>query len=135
MNPAGKKEEKGEEYVFINPVILKKSGNVIDSEGCLSFPEIHADVLRSEMIEVESISLGGEEQQFQWKDRLARIVQHELDHLNGTCFVDRLTSTVHIAIKPELEDMSVVFEGDQRRGFDPIEADIQKWEEYAQKFC
>ncbi|MDR0327668.1 MAG: peptide deformylase, partial [Planctomycetaceae bacterium] len=56
MNPTGKKEEKGDEYVFINPVILKKNGNVVDSEGCLSFPDIHADVLRSEMIEVESIS-------------------------------------------------------------------------------
>jgi peptide deformylase len=135
MNPTGKKEEKEDEYVFINPVILKKHGNVIDNEGCLSFPEIHADVLRSEMIEVESISLDGEEQQFQWKDRLARIVQHELDHLNGTCFVDRLAATAHIEIKSELDDISVVFEGDQPRGFDPIETDIQKWEEYVQKFC
>jgi peptide deformylase len=71
MNPTGKKEETEEEYVFINPVILKKTGNVSDNEGCLSFPDIHADVVRAETVEVESISLSGEEQRFKWKDRRA----------------------------------------------------------------
>ena len=135
MNPTGKKEEKGEEYVFINPVIFKKSGSVSDGEGCLSFPDIHADVVRAETIEVESISLTGEEQQFKWKNRRARIVQHEIDHLNGTCFVDRIAATAQIEIKSELDDMSVVFEGDQRRGFNSIETAISAWEEYARKFC
>jgi len=135
MNPTGKKEEKAEEYVFINPVILKKSGSVTDSEGCLSFPDIHADVVRAETIEVEAISLAGEEQRFKWNDRRARIVQHEIDHLNGTCFVDRIAATAQIEIKSELDDMSTVFEGDQRLGFAPIEAAIRTWEEYAKKFC
>jgi peptide deformylase len=134
MNPTGKKEE-GEEYVFINPVILKKNGNVTDNEGCLSFPDIHADVVRSETIEVESISLSGEEQLFQWTDRPARIVQHELDHLHGICFVDRVAATVNLEIKPELDDLTTVFEGNQRLGFDTIEAAMQTWKEYEQKFC
>ena len=135
MNPTSNKEAQEDEYVFINPVILKKNGNVSDNEGCLSFPEIHADVIRAESIEVESISLSGEEQHFKWKDRLARIVQHEMDHLNGTCFVDRLAATAKIEIKSELDDLSTVFEGDQRLGFDSIESAKQQWEEYEQKFC
>jgi peptide deformylase len=135
MNSTGNKETKEEEYVFINPVILKKTGNVSDNEGCLSFPEIHADVIRSESIEVESISLSGEEQHFQWKDRLARIVQHEMDHLNGTCFVERVTATAAIEIRSELDDLVTVFEGDQRLGFDIIESAKRQWEEYVQKFC
>jgi len=139
MNPTGNKEEgnkkEEKEYVFINPVILKKNGNVTDNEGCLSFPDIHADVVRSETIEVESISLAGEEQRFQWTDRPARIVQHELDHLNGICFVDRVAATAKMGIKPELDDLSTVFEGNQRLGFDTIEAAIQTWKEYEQKFC
>ena len=135
MNPTGKKEEKEEEYVFINPVILKKNGNASDSEGCLSFPDMHANVVRSESIEVEAVSLSGEVQQFKWKNRLARIVQHEIDHLNGFCFVDRLTSTATIEIKPELDELSTIFEGDQRLGFAPVTADIQEYEEYAKKFC
>ena len=135
MNPTGNNENKEEEYVFINPVILKKNGNVSDNEGCLSFPEIHADVIRSESIEVESISLSGEEQHFQWKDRLARIVQHEMDHLNGISFVDRLSASAKIDAKPELDDLRTVFEGDQRLGFDLVETSKREWEEYERKFC
>ena len=135
MNPTGNKEDKAEEYVFINPVILKKNGNVIDNEGCLSFPEIHADVVRSETIEVESISLSGDEQLFKWKDRPARIVQHEMDHLNGTCFVDRLSQSAKIEIKSELEDLYAVFEGDQRLGSDSLETALKNWKEYERKFC
>ena len=135
MNATGDKEEKREEYVFINPVILKKNGNVVDSEGCLSFPDIHADVIRSETVEFESISLAGEEQLFKWKDRPARIVQHELDHLNGTCFVDRLSATAKIEIKSELGDLHAVFEGNQRLGFDTVETALREWEEYERMFC
>ena len=135
MNPTGNKEAKEEECVFINPVIVKKNGNVSDNEGCLSFPEIHADVVRSESIEVESISLSGEEQHFQWKSRLARIVQHEMDHLNGICFVERVTATAKIAIKSELDDLCTVFEGDQRLGFNSTEAAKREWEEYERRFC
>ena len=135
MNPTGNKETKEEEYVFINPVLLKKNGNVTDSEGCLSFPDVHADVVRSEVIEVESISLTGEEQHFKWKDRLARIVQHEIDHLNGIGFVDRLSDTIKLEIRSELEDLSTVFDGDQRLGFDSVKAAMQVMEAYEQKFC
>ena len=134
MNAAGDKETQ-EEYVFINPVILKKNGNVLDNEGCLSFPDIHADIVRSEMIEVESISLSGEEQHFIWKDRLARIVQHEMDHLNGIGFVDRLSDTAKLEIRSELDDLHTVFEGDQRLGFNSSEAAMQMLREYEQRFC
>jgi len=135
MNATGNREEKGEEYVFINPVILKKHGNVIDNEGCLSFPDIHADVVRPETIEFGSISLSGEEQHFKWKDRPARIVQHELDHLNGMCFVDRLPTTAKFEIKSELDDLHAVFEGDLRLGFDVVNPSMRDWETYEQKFC
>ena len=135
MNATGNKENKGEEYVCINPVILKKNGNVTDNEGCLSFPDVHADVIRAETIEFESISLSGEEQLFCWKGRLARIVQHEMDHLNGISFVDRLSATTRIEVKTELNDLQTVFEGDLRLGFGTVEAAKREWEEYARKFC
>ena len=135
MNPSGNKETREEEYVFINPVILKKNGNVVDNEGCLSFPDVHADVVRSETIEVESISLAGEVQHFKWKDRLARIVQHEIDHLNGIGFVDRLSDTTKLEIRSELDDLCTVFEGDQRLGFTSIEVAMQTLENYERKFC
>ena len=135
MNPTGNQETKEEEHVFINPVILKKNGNALDNEGCLSFPDIHADVIRPESIEVESISLSGEVQCFKWKDRPARIVQHEIDHLNGIGFVDRLSDTVKLEVRSELDDMHAVFEGDQRLGFFSEEAVMQVLAEYERKFC
>jgi len=135
MNPTGNRETKEEEYVFINPVLLKKNGNVTDSEGCLSFPDIHADVVRSETIEVESISLTGEVQRFQWKDRSARIVQHEMDHLKGIGFVDHLSAAATLEIRSELEDMHAIFEGDQRLGFVSTEHEMQTLEAYERRFC
>jgi len=135
MNASGNNETKEEEYVFINPVILKKNGNALDNEGCLSFPDIHADVVRSEVIEVESISLSGEVQYFQWKDHPARIVQHEMDHLNGIGFVDRLPATAKLEIRSELEDLYTVFEGDQRLGFASSENAMQTLKEYERRFC
>ena len=135
MNPTGNKEAKNEEYVFINPVILKKNGRVIDDEGCLSFPEIHAEVVRSESIEVESISLSGEEQNFHWKDRPARIVQHEMDHLNGICFIERLGIAAAMEIKTEIGELETVFASNQRLGFEDVEAAQRQWEECARKFC
>ena len=135
MNATGNKETKEEEYVFINPVLLKKNGNAVDNEGCLSFPDVHADVVRPETIEVESVSLSGEIQHFKWKDRHARIVQHEIDHLNGIGFVDRLSATAKLGIRSELDDMHAVFEGDQQLGFVSLETAMQALEEYERKFC
>ena len=135
MNPTGNKEEKEQEYVFINPVILKKNGNASDNEGCLSFPDIHADIIRPETIEVEAISLSGEVQQFIWKNRLARIVQHEIDHLNGMGFVERLAAMAKLEIKSKLEELHTVFESEKRLGFDPTESAMREAEEYERKFC
>ncbi|GHT44242.1 peptide deformylase [Planctomycetales bacterium] len=136
MNASGDKEKPEEEYVFINPVILKKSGRESDNEGCLSFPEIHADVVRAESIEVESMSLTGEEQRFKWKGRLARIVQHETDHLNGIGFVERLSQTASVAISEDLDELCTFFESDRRLGFIADEAEIFKeLEELEKLYC
>ena len=135
MNSSGNQEEHEQEYVFINPVIVKKNGNVADNEGCLSFPDIHADVIRAKTIEVESISLTGDVQRTVWKDRPARIVQHEMDHLNGVCFVDRLTETAKKGIKTQLDELQTVFASDRRLGFDASESDLKAREEYEVKFC
>jgi peptide deformylase len=124
MNATGEREKKEEEYVFINPVILKKNGKTKDEEGCLSFPEIHADVIRPEMIEIESIALNGNVQHFEWDGRPARIVQHETDHLNGIGFIDRLSQTAVIAIKEELEELKTIFTSNQQRGLIPQDTEI-----------
>lgn len=133
MNPTGDREKPEEELVFINPVILKKNGKAEDEEGCLSFPDIRANVLRSESVDIEAIDLKGEIQRFQWKGQKARIVQHETDHLNGVGFVDRLSPMALIEIREDLDELRLIFNADQTRGIIPsneeIARQIKDWED------
>ena len=132
MNVSGNREKKEDEYVFINPVIHKKKGKEEDEEGCLSFPEIHAHVVRAAEIELEGISLEGKPQRFTWKGLLGRAVQHEVDHLKGVSFVERLSESVFVEIRERLAELETQFETDQRLGLIPpseeIEAQIARWE-------
>ena len=82
---------KGQEHVFINPVISRRHGSVEAEEGCLSFPEIYAPVKRSEKIVLSAYNLDGEEVNYELNGLFARTVQHEYDHLDGKLFIDRLS--------------------------------------------
>ena len=131
MNASGDREKKEDEYVFINPVIHKKKGKEEDEEGCLSFPEIRAPVVRATEIELEGISLEGKPQRFTWKGLLARAVQHETDHLKGVSFIERLSEPAFIEVREQLANLETQFETDQRLGLIPsheeIEAQIAQW--------
>lgn len=116
--------QKGQEFVFLNPVIAKRSGTVEAEEGCLSFPEIYAPVKRSEKIVVSAYNLAGEELSYELSGLFARAVQHEYDHLDGILFVDRLTPTGLLSVKQALTDLERQFEGDRRRGVVPDDGQI-----------
>jgi len=132
MNVSGNREKPEDEYVFINPVIHRKKGKEEDEEGCLSFPEIQSHVVRAAEIELEGISLEGKLQRFTWKGLLARAVQHEVDHLKGVSFVERLSEAVFVEIRERLAELEMQFETDQRLGLIPsnaeLEAQIARWE-------
>jgi peptide deformylase len=136
MNETGDPEKPENEYVFINPVILRRKGNQIDQEGCLSFPGIYADVNRAKSIEIEAIAIDGSVQLFKWTDRQARIAQHEYDHLNGVSFVDRLSELSLHEIHEELDELKINHESDIRLGFVPSEKETQKHiAELEKQFC
>ena len=79
-----------EEIVIVNPVIEDESDEVeTDSEGCLSIPEIQVDVERPVAVTVSGQDLTGQPVRIEAKDLLARILQHEIDHLNGVVILDR----------------------------------------------
>ena len=85
----------GERYnpiVLINPKIIKKSGAVACSEGCLSFPEVFTDVRRYKNVTVKALDIKGKPFIIEGKDGelLARALQHEFDHLDGILFVDHV---------------------------------------------
>lgn len=103
LNPSGDPTDTSGEMVLINPKITKKKGREWGDEGCLSFPGFRAEVERWIDITVTYQDLDGKEQTLACNDMLARIIQHELDHLDGVLFVDRLTSADKLRVKPQLE--------------------------------
>jgi peptide deformylase len=110
---------KGEEYVFINPVISRRRGTEEGEEGCLSFPEVYAPVKRSEKIVISAYNLAGQEANYELEGMLARAAQHEYDHLDGVLFIDRLSPAAFMSIKDKLADLESEFAGQQSRGVIP----------------
>jgi peptide deformylase len=76
--------------VLINPVISEAEGEWEFSEGCLSVPGLHFDIVRPRRIHVTGLDLDGREVSFEADELLSRLVQHELDHLDGVLLLDRL---------------------------------------------
>jgi peptide deformylase len=77
--------------VFINPVITKYEGDIIeDYEGCLSVKDIYGKVPRYEKVKVKAIGLDGREFRITAKGFFARVLQHEIDHINGKLFIDQI---------------------------------------------
>ncbi len=88
-------------FVLINPVIKKQSQDIcVIQEGCLSIPGVFLDVTRPEVIEVAYKDENGRPQRLTAKGLLARVIQHEIDHLNGVMFVDRVDNA--LALNQEL---------------------------------
>jgi len=116
--------EKGQEFVFLNPVIGKRRGTDETDEGCLSFPEIFAPVKRAAKVAISAYNLAGEEINYELSGLFARAVQHEYDHLDGIQFIDRLSPTGLLSVKQALQDLERQFEDDRRRGIIPDDSHI-----------
>lgn len=87
--------------ILINPVIKKTYGNIcVEQEGCLSIPGVYLYVKRPEMVEVAYKDENGRPQTLKAGDLLGRCIQHEMDHLNGVVFVDRVENS--LALTEEL---------------------------------
>ena len=87
------KDEKRSLQVLINPRIISKEGTIIsEEEGCLSVPDFRADVKRSASILVEGYDREGKPLRIEAEGLLSLVLQHEIDHLNGVLFIDRLSS-------------------------------------------
>ena len=84
-------EIDGEPLVVINPEILETSGKAKAEEGCLSIPDIYADVERPKDVVVRAMDLEGKTYEVQATELLARCLQHEIDHLDGKLFLDYLS--------------------------------------------
>jgi peptide deformylase len=91
--------------VLINPEILEQEGESVIEEGCLSIPELKAEVKRPEKIIVSARTLDDEEIIIEDESLLARVLQHEIDHLNGILFIDHLSRKKQKRLKAKLRQI------------------------------
>ncbi len=126
MNPTADPEQKDQEFVFINPIIMKRKGRVDMQEGCLSFPDLSLQITRAETIVFQAVNINGELHQYEWKGFSARIVQHETDHLNGHCFYQSAGSCGQVKALSILNSLQRIYHTDEQMGLIPSYQDLQK---------
>jgi peptide deformylase len=105
LNPTGEAAHPEEEKILVNAKIETQKGREFGEEGCLSFPGIYGEVERATTIVVHFQDAAGLAQTATYQDFLARIVQHEMDHLRGVLFVDRFSPADKVRIRPRLLEM------------------------------
>lgn len=103
LNPG---DDRADDEVLINPVIKKKRGRVLGEEGCLSFPGIYVQVERAKEIDIEFTDATGARRTETRSDFVARIIQHEVDHLDNILLLHRMTPADRVRVKRELESLA-----------------------------
>jgi len=93
-------------FPMINPEIIETSGSWTMEEGCLSVPDIREKVIRPQHVHVRYVNTDGNEMEMEADDLLGRVILHEVDHLNGILFVDRISSIKLQLLKKSLRELS-----------------------------
>ncbi len=96
-------EGEGGARALLNPVITAQGGRVVAEEGCLSIPGIFAPVERAERVDVEALDEDGSPLRFSARGLQARVIQHEIDHLDGLLFIDRLDKATRDRLKRKIK--------------------------------
>ena len=102
--------------VLINPEIKPFGESAQGPEGCLSFPEIYADVVRHESVEVRALDAQGKRIEFRAHGLLSRAVQHEFDHLQGILFIDRMSREIKQGFQAELDALQAATKLELKQG-------------------
>ena len=89
--------------VLVNPVLELGKEKEFGTEGCLSFPEISAEIQRSVVVRAKARLIDGRDVEFEARGFLARALQHEVDHLNGILFIDRMNSATKVSLAGKLK--------------------------------
>ncbi|HET6247044.1 MAG TPA: peptide deformylase [Tepidisphaeraceae bacterium] len=106
MNATGKPED---DRVYINPVLSDAEGDMDEEEGCLSIPELRVKVWRAKSVRIQATDLTGQLVDQTDDDFVARVWQHETDHLNGILLTDRMGAVAKIANRGLLRDLEAKF--------------------------
>jgi peptide deformylase len=109
VNPTG---EPADARVYVNPELTNPAGEEEEEEGCLSLPEIRTDVLRIKSLRIKALDPRGRPFEEEATGFLARIWQHEFDHLNGTLIIDRMGPLARLKHRKALRELREQYEKD-----------------------
>jgi len=112
--------------VFINPVIFERKGTIEGEEGCLSFPDLYQKVRRAKSIKVMAYNLKGEAVEITAIDLASRAWQHEVDHLHGELFIDKLGPIGKLASRTALKQFERDYHKAQEKGEIPPDDKIKE---------
>jgi peptide deformylase len=127
MNLTADANQKEKEEVYLNPVIIERKGVIEDEEGCLSFPDLFQKVRRAKSVTVRAYNLKGEAVEIVASDLAARAWQHEIDHLNGVLFIDKMGPLARLASRGAVKDFERAFRKAQEKGEIPPDAEIEEF--------
>lgn len=96
-------ENEDELLILVNPEIIRQEGEIVCEEGCLSVPDIREKVARPYRVLVKGLDLQGREVEIEGEDLLARVLCHEVDHLDGKLFTDRLSPLKKTLLRKKLK--------------------------------
>ena len=105
LNSGIEDHSKREPHIFINPNIIKESGDTVSEEGCLSVIDFRAEIKRSEKITLEYQDVKGKINKIETEGMMSICLQHEIDHLNGILFIDHLPFLKQKIVKKRLSKM------------------------------
>jgi peptide deformylase len=126
MNPSADPNQREEEGIFINPVILERSGSIEGEEGCLSFPGLYRKVRRAKSVKVRAYNLKAEPFDIIATELKGRVLQHEIDHLKGVLFIDKIGPVAKLSARAAIQEFERDYKKAQERGEIPPDKEIEQ---------
>lgn len=132
VNPTGEKGD-GEELILINPELQLPKGSETEQEGCLSLPGVYGQVKRPKAVRLSAYDINGNSIERTVDGFLARVLQHENDHIDGLMFFDRISGEARRELEGPLEELESDFRSKQRAGSiaadDTLIQELDQWYE------
>jgi peptide deformylase len=126
MNPSADPNQRDQEGIFINPVILERKGSIEGEEGCLSFPGLYRKVRRAKTVTVRAYDLEGRSFDVTATELTGRVLQHEIDHLNGVLFIDKIGAVAKLSARGAIQEFERDYKKAQERGEIPPDKEIEE---------
>ena len=126
LNPTGDPQQRDKEEVLLNPVILERKGTIEGEEGCLSFPGLFQKIRRAKTVRVQAYNLRGEVVEKSVCDLESRLWQHEVDHLDGILYIDKMGTIARLASRNILKEFEQDFQRAQGKGEIAATAELER---------